>query len=127
MRDNHHICDITFDTPIDHKQDHKAPKGTAYSCDECGFSALNRGHLRKHKRRNHQEVSCNTCDFKTRNERHMVEHNKDKRSPKFTSTPLTFISSHRGPFFSSLLFLPLLLPLLHTPLLALLPLLPSKT
>ena len=92
MRDNHHICDITFDTPIDHKQDHKAPKGTAYSCDECGFSALNRGHLRKHKRRHHQEVSCNTCDFKTRNERHMVEHNKDKRSPKFTSTPLTFIS-----------------------------------
>ena len=86
MRDNHQtcdLCDITFDTPIElrehNKQVHKAPKGTAYSCDDCGFSALNRCHLRKHNRRHHQEISCNTCDFKTRNEHHMGEHKKEHK------------------------------------------------
>ena len=72
------LCDITLGTACalraHNKNVHKAPGGTAHTCQTCDFSALNEAHLKKHASRHHKELKCSRCDFKTLKESDMAEH-----------------------------------------------------
>ena len=73
------VCNIAFKTSVslrEHlKQRHGKQNGTAVSCDECTFSALNQVHLRKHKNKHYnKERKCGQCQYKTNNEYELDTH-----------------------------------------------------
>ena len=91
MREKHQqcdVCDISFKTPFylrEHlRERHDKKNGTAISCEECGFSALNTVHLRKHTTKHHKkERKCGQCHYKTNSEydldAHIAQEHKRKR------------------------------------------------
>ena len=53
-----------------------------YTCDECDFSAKNKGWLTRHKNANHAQPSeqiykCDECDYQSGIEYHVNSHIKD--------------------------------------------------
>ena len=89
IREKHHqcdICDIAFKTPVslrEHlRQRHGKKNGTAISCDECNFSALNQVHLRKHKNKHHKVRQCGQGQNQTSSEYDLDSHTAKQHKTK---------------------------------------------